>query len=90
MRTRPSCPPDGVVHGAIVEAARDQADRGLAGSMQGHAAMDMSVRTDAPLWRRLRSPAGFTATARQPAGAGGHVAATGQTLTVTSTCAYYV
>ena len=52
------------VHGRVVEAAREQADRGLVGSMEGHAAMDMSVQTDAPLWQRLSSPAGFTATAR--------------------------
>lgn len=45
----------------LVEAARRQADRGLAGSMEGHAAMDMSVAEDGPLWRRVTSPAGFTA-----------------------------
>ena len=27
----------------IIEAAREQAEKGLAGSMEGHAAMDMSV-----------------------------------------------
>jgi uncharacterized protein len=31
------------VSGRLVEAARRQADRGLAGSMEGHAAMDMSI-----------------------------------------------
>ncbi|GAA4846693.1 permease [Saccharopolyspora rosea] len=41
-----------------VERAREQADRGLAGSMEGHAAMDMSVG-----WRRLFSPEAFTAVA---------------------------
>lgn len=51
------------VRGKIVEAAREQADKGLAGSMEGHAAMDMSVQTDGSIWRRLASPAGFTATA---------------------------
>src|SRR3954467_14512241 len=30
----------------LVEAAREQADKGLAGSMEGHAAMDMSVPRD--------------------------------------------
>jgi hypothetical protein len=45
----------------LVEAARRQADRGRAGSMEGHAAMDMSVAEDGPLWRRVTSPAGFTA-----------------------------
>jgi hypothetical protein len=51
------------VRGRIVDAARAQADRGLAGSMEGHAAMDMSVRAEGPIWRRLLSPAGLTATA---------------------------
>jgi uncharacterized membrane protein YraQ (UPF0718 family) len=31
--------------------------------MEGHAAMDMSVRAEGPIWRRLLSPAGFTASA---------------------------
>jgi uncharacterized protein len=47
----------------LLAAAREQADRGLAGSMEGHAAMDMSVRGDGPFWRRLASPDGFTAVA---------------------------
>jgi uncharacterized protein len=42
------------------EAARLQAERGLAGSMEGHAAMDMSVATPGSFWKRLASPAGFT------------------------------
>ncbi|ATO63749.2 MULTISPECIES: permease [Mycobacterium avium complex (MAC)] len=45
----------------LVDAARAQAQRGIAGSMEGHAAMDMSVAGDGPFWRRLLSPAGFTA-----------------------------
>jgi hypothetical protein len=48
------------VRGKIVDAAREQADRGLAGSMEGHAAMDMSVQAAGTLWQRLRSPAGVT------------------------------
>ena len=48
----------------LIEAARAQADRGLAGSMEGHAGMDMSVRSDAPFARRLFSRAGVTATSR--------------------------
>jgi uncharacterized protein len=44
----------------IIEAARTQADQGVAGSMEGHAAMDMSVQGDAGFWRRLASRAGFT------------------------------
>jgi uncharacterized membrane protein YraQ (UPF0718 family) len=47
----------------LVEEARDQADRGARGRMEGHAEMDMSVKQEGPLWRRLRSPQGFTATA---------------------------
>ena len=42
------------------DAARAQADRGVAGAMEGHAAMDMSVTGGASFWRRLVSPAGFT------------------------------
>lgn len=45
----------------LVDAARAQAQRGIAGSMEGHAAMDMSVAGDGPFWRRLLSAAGFTA-----------------------------
>jgi uncharacterized protein len=44
----------------LLRDARTQADRGVAGSMEGHAAMDMSVQGDGSVWRRLRSPAGFT------------------------------
>ena len=46
-----------------VDEARRQAEKGLLGSMEGHAEMDMSVRADGGWWQRLRSPAGFTATA---------------------------
>jgi uncharacterized protein len=45
----------------LVEAARAQADRGLAGRMEGHAGMDMAV-TGGSIWSRLRSPEGLTAT----------------------------
>jgi uncharacterized membrane protein YraQ (UPF0718 family) len=44
----------------LVEAARAQADRGIAGSMEGHAAMDMSVGGSDSFWGKLFSPAGFT------------------------------
>jgi uncharacterized membrane protein YraQ (UPF0718 family) len=47
----------------LVEEARAQADRGALGRMEGHAEMDMSVHGGGSIWRRLRSPAGFTATA---------------------------
>jgi uncharacterized membrane protein YraQ (UPF0718 family) len=50
------------IRGQIVEAAREQADKGLAGSMEGHAVMDMSVQAQGTIWQRLRSPAGFTST----------------------------
>jgi len=44
----------------LVAEARVQADRGLAGVMEGHAEMDMSV-TEGPLLRRILSGRGFTA-----------------------------
>jgi uncharacterized membrane protein YraQ (UPF0718 family) len=46
-----------------VEEARSQADKGLLGSMEGHAEMDMSATAAGTWWQRLRSPAGLTATA---------------------------
>ncbi len=45
----------------LVTAARRQAERGVAGRMEGHAGMDMAV-AGGSLWSRLRSPEGFTAT----------------------------
>jgi uncharacterized membrane protein YraQ (UPF0718 family) len=48
----------------IVEAAREQADRGVAGAMEGHAAMDMSVQMEAPFLKRLFSRAGLTSTSQ--------------------------
>jgi uncharacterized protein len=47
----------------LVRAARQHADRGRAGSMEGHAAMDMSVQGSGPFARRLLSPDGYTAVA---------------------------
>src|SRR5437773_11016239 len=47
----------------LVDEALANADRGVLGKMEGHAEMDMSVAEKGPLWRRLASPAGFTATA---------------------------
>jgi len=44
----------------MIEEARRQADRGIPGIMEGHAAMDMSV-AEGSLWHRLTSPDGFTA-----------------------------
>ena len=48
------------VRARVIEAAREQADRGIAGSMEGHAAMDMSVQGPGAFWRRLFSKDGFT------------------------------
>jgi hypothetical protein len=45
----------------LLEAARRQTERGLAGSMEGHAEMDMSV-TEGSVLSRVMSPKGFTAT----------------------------
>jgi len=45
----------------LVREAHQQADRGLAGSMEGHAAMDMSAGGPGSFWRRLASARGFTA-----------------------------
>jgi len=44
----------------MVDEARRQAERGLVGSMEGHAEMDMAV-TGGTLWQRILSPRGFTA-----------------------------
>ncbi|MFF4395045.1 permease [Streptomyces sp. NPDC001480] len=44
----------------LLHRAREQAERGLAGSMEGHAAMDMSVRGAGGFTRRLLSRDGFT------------------------------
>jgi uncharacterized membrane protein YraQ (UPF0718 family) len=48
---------------ALVEEARAEADKGRLGSMEGHAEMDMAVKNGRSIWQRLRSSAGFTATA---------------------------
>src|SRR5256886_280210 len=45
----------------LVAEARSQADKGLTGSMEGHAAMDMSVAGEGSVWRRVTSPRGYTA-----------------------------
>lgn len=44
----------------LVEEARVQADRGVSGSMEGHAVMDMSV-SGGSIVHRMTSPRGFTA-----------------------------
>lgn len=48
------------VRSRLVDGAREQAERGIAGSMEGHAAMDMSIQGEGSFWRRLFSPAGLT------------------------------
>jgi uncharacterized protein len=47
----------------LVNDARAEAGKGRVGVMEGHAEMDMSVGGEGSWWRRLRTPAGFTATA---------------------------
>jgi uncharacterized membrane protein YraQ (UPF0718 family) len=44
----------------LIQSARVQADKGLAGSMEGHAAMDMSIQAGGGFWRRLLSRDGYT------------------------------
>ena len=51
------------VRSRLIDAAREQADRGLAGSMEGHAAMDMSIKRDGSFWQRLFSAEGLTSVA---------------------------
>ena len=47
----------------LVNEARAEAGKGRVGVMEGHAEMDMSVEGEGGWWQRLRTPAGFTATA---------------------------
>jgi hypothetical protein len=47
----------------LVDDAREQADRGLMGRMEGHAEMHMSVKRQGTLLQRLMSREGFDATA---------------------------
>jgi uncharacterized membrane protein YraQ (UPF0718 family) len=44
----------------LIDDAREQAEKGLAGSMEGHAAMDMSVHGDGNFAKRLFSRSGVT------------------------------
>lgn len=52
------------VRQTLIAAARDQADKGLAGSMEGHAGMDMSIQGDGSFARRLFGAEGFTSVSR--------------------------
>ena len=45
---------------AMIEAARKQANKGLEGKMEGHAAMDMSLH-EGTFWQKLTSAKGITA-----------------------------
>lgn len=49
-----------IMRDKLIRAAREQADKGIAGSMEGHASMDMSIEGDGPIWWRLLSRRGFT------------------------------
>ncbi|KHL02945.1 permease [Sinomonas humi] len=51
------------MRGKIVDAAREQAEKGIAGSMEGHAAMDMSVQGEGTFWQRLFSREGLDSVA---------------------------
>ncbi len=45
----------------LLEQAKKQADNGIAGRMEGHAEMDMSVTEGGSLWQRMTSDRGRTA-----------------------------
>jgi hypothetical protein len=45
----------------LLDQAKEQANRGLAGRMEGHAEMDMSVSEGGSLWQRITSDEGLTA-----------------------------
>lgn len=49
------------LNSTLLDEARKQADRGIAGRMEGHAEMDMSVTEAGSLWQRMMSEQGFTA-----------------------------
>jgi uncharacterized membrane protein YraQ (UPF0718 family) len=44
----------------LVREAREQADKGIKGVMEGHAEMDMSVEGGGSIWQRLTSAEGIT------------------------------
>jgi uncharacterized protein len=45
----------------LLDQAKEQAEKGVKGRMEGHAEMDMSVTEGGSLWQRLTSDRGFTA-----------------------------
>ena len=46
---------------SLLDQAKAEADKGVAGRMEGHAAMDMSVAEGGSIWRRMTSGPGVTA-----------------------------
>jgi uncharacterized membrane protein YraQ (UPF0718 family) len=52
-----------LLSGRLLDEARAQADRGITGSMEGHAAMDMSVQRPGSFASRLFSRDGYTSVA---------------------------
>jgi uncharacterized protein len=52
-----------VLRERLLREAAEQAEKGVAGSMEGHAAMDMSIQTQGSFWHRLTSADGFTSVA---------------------------
>jgi len=52
-----------VLRERLLREATEQAEKGVAGSMEGHAAMDMSIQTQGSFWRRLASTDGGTSVA---------------------------
>jgi uncharacterized protein len=47
----------------ILHEAAEQAEKGIAGSMEGHASMDMSIQTRGTFWHRLTGADGVTSVA---------------------------
>jgi uncharacterized membrane protein YraQ (UPF0718 family) len=45
----------------LLDQAKEQADKGVAGRMEGHAEMDMSVSEGGTVWQRITSEQGLTA-----------------------------
>jgi uncharacterized membrane protein YraQ (UPF0718 family) len=45
----------------LLEEAKEQADKGIAGRMEGHAEMNMSVTEGGSVWQRMTSDRGLTA-----------------------------
>ncbi len=45
----------------LIREAKEQADRGVSGRMEGHADMDMAVTGGGSLWQRITSNEGLTA-----------------------------